>query len=286
MGKPRATDEQKSIAMEVINHLTKELEIDCLALGEVASTNLFDFKKQLNLKEYELFDGTQKKGRLQFDTGVLYRKESLCLLNNKNIICSPGRTNSKVANRLDFMIIDDKTILTLFVSHWPSRLKEDNQQIRNYMGKFLKNEIDNLTCEYGETAYAILMGDYNDEPFDPSLSEHLFASRDRGFVCKFPTFLYNPFWRYMGESLPHIPGESNKSYAGSCFYSGGRDTFWRTFDQIIFSSEFLRDGDWQLNEEYTKILDIEPYCGSVSALKNIFDHFPVISFIEKDEDHG
>jgi hypothetical protein len=278
----RASKQQKDKALEIIEYLTQDKAIDCLALGEVTSDELIDVKKKLNLYEYELFDGTQKEGKLRFDTGVLFRKEVFCLINYKYIICTSGRNNSKAANRLDLMILHDKAILNLFVSHWPSRRYEGTQQIRNSLGQRLKEEIDNLNEECGGFVNAILMGDFNDEPFDRSLSEHLLTTRDREFVCKFPTFLYNPFWRHLGESIPYFRGKSNKSYAGSCYYTGGRDTYWRTFDQIIFSSAFLKEGDWQLNEKYTKIIDIEPYCGSVSSNKNIFDHFPVISVIERD----
>ena len=92
-----------------------------------------------------------------------------------------------------------------------------------------------------------------------------------------------PTWRKIGEVFPHVPGSPCKGYSGSCFYSSGHHTHWRTFDQIIFSAAFLGQGEWQLKEDYTDILQIEPFDTFVCSTKHIFDHFPIFSVIEREE---
>ena len=146
----------------------------------------------------------------------------------------------------------------------------------------LRDAFDEIRKPYSHPPKVIFLGDFNDEPFAPALAEHLLATRDRKLVRNCGKYLYNPFWRHLGEREPHIPGKPCRSYAGSCFYSAGKDTHWRTFDQIIFSSAFLGKGDWHLNEGASQILQISPYDSSVLKRSAIFDHFPVVSVIQKE----
>jgi hypothetical protein len=64
------------------------------------------------------------------------------------------------------------------------------------------------------------------------------------------------------------------------------DTKWRTFDQIIFSSAFLEQSEWQLNENYTQILQFQPFNDFVSKANEIFAHLPVIGVIEREGTNG
>jgi hypothetical protein len=69
--------------------------------------------------------------------------------------------------------------------------------------------------------------------------------------------------------------------AGSYYHKQGDITRWRTFDQIIFSSAFLNNTLWCLNEESTGIINIPEYCVKVTKAKEIFDHMPVMGVIER-----
>lgn len=287
LGNPRATDEQKAVALEVVRYLTKEVKVDCLALGEIIESDLDYFLTKLDLKDYALFDGAIKEGRLQFDTGAIYRKDSLMLCDTKSFIASRGSHSLKVANRLDFIAIDLDIPLHLFISHWPSRnWCERNSADRHALGMQLRAAVEELNEIYGAPANVILLGDYNDEPYDSSLAEQLLAVRDRGLVSKKPELLYNPFWRHLGETHPYIKGTTNNSFSGSCFHKNGLDTQWRTFDQIIFSSAFIGRSNIHLNEKFSQILQIHPFASSILKSKDIFDHFPVISVIEKEEQNA
>lgn len=287
LGKPRATEDQMATAIEVVRYLTKTLQVDCLALGEITADDLNYFVTQIELGDYEFHDGTLKTGRLQFDTGVLYRKRTLRLIHFTSVVASRGSRTLKVAHRLDFLPPNTDRPIHLLVSHWPSRLWcEKNGADRHLLGVRLRDVVEELNRHYGEPAHTILLGDYNDEPYDESLAEQLLATRDRRLLSKNPSLLYNPFWRLLGEVFPHLPGTPCRGYSGSCFFSKGPDTHWRTFDQIIFSAAFLGRSEWQLNEEYTKILQIEPFDSSVCSTTDIFDHFPVYSVIEREEKNG
>ena len=284
LAKPRATEEQKALALSVIEFLTKHVGVDCLALGEITAQEVNEFISIGELVDFEFYDGTFKSGRLQFDTVVLYRKDRLKLVNTSDLISIRGQHKLKLANRIDFLTPNSDKLLHIFVSHWPSRLWcEKNSADRHYLGIRLRDEIENLNNLYNDSADVILLGDYNDEPFDVSLSEQLLASRDRQLVRKKPSLLYNPFWRLLGESAPQIPGEENPGFCGSYYYASGLETQWRTFDQIIFSASFLGFGEWHLNEKYTMILPLHEFNPAFTNEKERFDHFPILCAIEREE---
>lgn len=287
LGNRRSTPEQRAVAQNVILYLTNYLHVDCLALGEMTTEDINDLLTQGKLIDYEFYDGTLKTGRLQFDTGVLYCKDKFQLIGSKSLISTRGLHSLKVANRVDFLVANAEKPFHVFVSHWPSRLWcEKNGADRHLLGVRLRDAVEELHKLYGNAPNTILLGDFNDEPFDASLSEQLLAARDRRLVRKNPVLLYNPFWRCLGEPIPHVPGTRCLSYSGSYFHASGAETHWRTFDQIIFSSAFLGQSEWQLNENYTQILQFQPFDDFVSKTNEIFDHFPVISVIEREGANG
>ena len=284
LAKPRATEEQKALALSVIEFLTKHVGVDCLALGEITAQEVNEFISIGELVDFEFYDGTFKSGHLQFDTVVLYRKETLKLIDTTNIITSRGSQSLKLANRIDFLAPTSERLLHIFVSHWPSRLwRHNNDPVSHSLGMSLRQQIEEIDRFKEGLADVILLGDYNDEPFDASIAGQLFASRDRTLVREKPHLLYNPFWRLLGESAPQIPGEENPSCCGSYYYAKGDQTQWHTFDQIIFSSSFLGGGIWNLNEEYTKIIPLNELNHVFTDSKQIFDHFPILCAIEREE---
>jgi hypothetical protein len=107
------------------------------------------------------------------------------------------------------------------------------------------------------------------------------ATRDRGLAHRKSDLLYNPFWRKIGHTSPYTHDNSAINNAGTYFHKGGPITKWRTFDQIIFSSNFLGSSDWHINEKLTSILDLDEYRELVLDPKEVFDHFPVLGVIEK-----
>lgn len=274
----QVSEEKLIVAKELFKTLISDLQVDCLALGEVSPTTLHEFMEIIG-PDYELFDGTTEC-ELNFNTGIIYRKSKLRLINNSCIETTLCGLSFKVATRLDFMV--ENIPIHLFVSHWSSRrYRQQGAPERNKFGSDLRGAIDELNSDYGgKPAYSILMGDYNDEPFDHPLAGQLRAVRNRVRIRRNPLLLYNPFWRHLGEAQPYVPGKSDESYVGTNYYGPDTHTQWRTFDQIIFSAPFICDGEWQLNEEYTQILQCEPFT-TVFLKDKSFDHFPVMSVIER-----
>jgi hypothetical protein len=107
----------------------------------------------------------------------------------------------------------------------------------------------------------------------------LLATRDRELAKRNPAFLYNPFWRCLGESLPAAIWGTDVSVCGTHFYPNGEHTQWFTYDQIMFSSAFLNDGAIVLNEEYTRIVSTPELTMALRNRRQTCDHFPVLSVV-------
>ena len=259
-------------------------------MGEVTRADLQTLANALDSAHYDVFDGTGYEGRSFFDIGVFYNTKRLFINDSDQVSDRHKRETLRVANRIDFTIIDTNEPLHVFISHWPSRLwLGEHDPKRHTLGLRLRDAIDGLKEKYqGYDPQIILLGDYNDEPFNRSLAT-LPASRDRTLVKKYDDYFYNPLWRLLGESLPHTNNMTSKSFAGTYFYKKGDVTRWWTFDQIIFSSSFLQDDRWYLKEEHTTIWRYSPLDELVENPGEIFDHFPVISVIQRQLDqqpHG
>jgi hypothetical protein len=283
-GKCRADEEDKKIASQIIRLMANDLRIDCLAFGEVTTDDLRYIVDSCSLKDYQIFDGTLKEGRLLFDTGLMYNKRRLEILNSNNITSGYGEQTLKIAQRIDFIISETHELLHIYVLHWPSRIwYPENSAKRDTLGVRLHTAIEGLKKQYPSSypPQIIILGDFNDEPFNNPLAGHLLATRDRTLAKQSDLFFYNPFWRHLGETLPHSYGLHSGSICGTYFHRTGEETKWRTFDQIIVSSSFLSDDRWYIEEKYTNILHYPPFDDLLRSGSKIFDHRPVLSFIQR-----
>ena len=286
-GKDRATDEQRQFVCSMVDFILNQMQVDFLALGEIAEKDVNLIIDNCKLTGIDLQFDFREVGRTKFDTCFLHRREKLSL-NGTRLITSPkGRRILKIAQQVDFMILGRDKPLHIFISHWPSWLRcHENSADRHLLGQSLRSAVEDVGYERGVMANAILLGDYNDEPFHASLAENLMATRDREFAKRKPYLFYNPFWRHLGFSKLSSPEKMDEGSGGSYFYKNGEITRWRTFDQIIFSSDFLGHSDWLLNEELTGILELQLLREKMMDNKEIFDHFPVIGIIDEVEKNG
>ncbi|MFW5658769.1 MAG: hypothetical protein ACOCZ8_02190, partial [Bacteroidota bacterium] len=175
--------------------------------------------------------------------------------------------------------------LTIFVNHWPSRAADS--PVREAVADSLYKYVDAAMKAVPGTGI-ILMGDFNDEPSNPSIAQHLFAGEDLmhtaddQLFCLFPTGSH-------GETPAH----------GSHCYRGN----WHQLDNIIVwqyavvpemaviekmgtaayptcvfdrSSAEILDGDWMRqggDHDYSEYPN-RTYVGN-RYLGGWSDHFPV-----------
>ncbi len=286
LGKPRENARSEQIAQSVVNSLVDEDGVDFLALGEVSSSDLEMFSRSCGDGLFKIFDGTSREGRLRYDMGIIYNPSKFQVLGSRKVMRVFGKTKLKIAHRIDFAMVDTDDPLHIFITHWSSRLFVGQYETkRDALGMMLRSAVDEI-FELNLHPQIILIGDFNDEPFDRSLSGYLFASRDRKLVSENVSYFYNPFWRLLGESLPYRGIEEKESFAGTYFHGSGNETRWRTLDQIIVSSSFLSDKRWHLNEELVSIWRRPPLNELIHKSNEVFDHFPVISVIQKKPEYN
>jgi hypothetical protein len=282
-GISRANQEQKLKAQAIIDHFITSIGIDLIALGEVNSDDIEDLENNCQLQGYRVLDRCSKAGRAKFDICLLYNRHKLALVEVNDIISKSGARTFKVAQRFVFTITNSDKPLFIFASHWPSRLNmAQNHPDRAKFAMALRDEIEELLRDNGDDALIVVLGDFNDEPFDHSLSEYLMASRDRQLVKRKKHLLYNPFWRKLGHSKDyHVGLQSNETDGGSYYYKAGNKSRWWTFDQMMFSSGFIGNSDWYLDERLTCIWRDDKMAQLIMDKEQMFDHFPVTGVIEK-----
>jgi hypothetical protein len=276
MAKSRADDTQRILACAMINWMILELQKDFIALGEVSDADIEFMRGNCAFSGYQLVNAVVDIGRSSFDTCFIYNESKIGIIDTSQITVTKGGRTLKVAQKIDLVFGETRSIFTIFVSHWPSRLWcEENHPDRSLLGMRLYQSANPVPDSSDAAPHIILLGDYNDEPFSSSLSEHLMASRDRHLVAKRKHLFYNPFWKSLAATT------DEPYYCGSYFHKAGELTQWRTFDQIMFSHAFIAGKQWRLLESAEQILATPLFLQQVINAKNIFDHLPVTSEIEK-----
>lgn len=278
-------DKKFQIILKIINILLKKLSIDFMALGEMSSLDV-DLLTNSGLdKIYKVENGCDTVGKLKFDLCYIYNSNKVNLRKNnnysshENLVPIKAGHSYKLAQKLELEILGTNEIIHIFVSHWPSRkyLPENNSD-RYFLGDQLRYYADIIRKNSSKVPYILLLGDYNDEPFDKSISEQIIATRDKSLVLKKKDIFYNPFWCKMGNY-----NQKDRFY-GTYYYKSGKYTKWFTFDQIIFSHAFIQDNlNWKIFDKNVSIVVIENYLDMIlnDSCNLSFDHLPVLGVIER-----
>ncbi|AIR59935.1 hypothetical protein LH23_04480 [Cedecea neteri] len=249
--------------------------IDILILAEVSHSCLSFLEKLAETVHMELITSTEKVGRINFDIAILYEKTKLQFLEKENLVpeTASGR-KLRCGTRFLFQENISHEKLTLFASHWPSRLHKSEKRIT--LGQKLRENIDFIYNKKIDNV--ILIGDYNDQPFSPSIVEGLEATKDIDMVKRKRKLLYNPFWRHLDKK------NESHLFSGSYYHKNNDIDKWFTYDQMMFSSSFLNDkiGTWRLDIKSSHF-----HSDSISKNEigfdflSFFDHVPIYSKIHK-----
>lgn len=284
LGKSRASSVDKGYVAAYLAELRRTLDVDIMALGEVCVEDVNDIIAAIDDPHLSFHDATRTVDGRTFDIAVLFDRRRLSLDASGPILDSFGKTTLKVAERLSFISCETGRHLHLFVSHWPSRLHcAELAPKRTEIGIALRKTLDDIRNCAPFRQFIVLMGDYNDDPYAPSLADHLLATRDRELARTNDAFLYNPFWRRLGESEPFAHGQRTSSIGGTYYYSRGQRSRWFTFDQIMFSSAFLNDGPFHLNEGRSMVVRSEELELRIRNNREKFDHFPILGVLDIQE---
>lgn len=252
-----------------------DMKYDFICLGEVSIEDVSYISSYLNLKktEYNYAIGTQKQGRLYFDTAVFYKKNHQLIKYNRDdcqfATMGLGSRNLKIFERYEFIHSEFGNLISLYLSHWPSRLQDNSLNTATISAR-LRFEVEK---DLDNNKEIIMMGDYNVEPFSDEMVHHLQSSRDRDIVLKKPNIFYNPCWKF-------LPLGANARVKGTYNYTEGNFHTWCVIDQILISSSFLKN-QWSFDDSLTSIIDLNTLFKQDEEFKNPSDHWPLSTLITR-----
>jgi hypothetical protein len=204
--------------------------------------------------------------------GLLYNGQGVGVLENRKVVTVVAATELSRVLQVAVALVETQTLTYLFFAHWPSRMNSTGEFKRDILGMDLCKVIRDIGSDNSDPV--LVLGDFNDEPFDQSLA-FLQGSRDRSLVRRKPDLLYNPFWRWLGEQQPLAEEGATRLCAGTHHWDSGLLTHWFTFDQALVSASLLGGGPWTLCEERTGVLQWPPLL-TKGRICSGFDHFPIV----------
>lgn len=269
----------------VISELHDPIGPDLLGICEVQSEKVIkDILNELsNGNEYGIVHHDSPDMR-KIDVGFIYRKS---VLSDPKAVAYNVRKRYPTRNILVVTFkVKNGSILKVIGNHWPSRSsgQYESEPFRIMVAENCAWLVDKC-YQKDAKANIIVMGDFNDEPFNRSIQEYLFAIRNRDRVqarknsTKSRPYLYNLTWLLMDETTP-----------GTYYYSKS-PAGWNMLDQIMVSKGILvGNNGLEVEEKSIKIFrpkrikegsKPKPYRKRKNKwVKGFSDHFPITALIK------
>jgi len=209
------------------------------------------------------------------DCALLYRGDQFKYKGHEAVPVTDPRDSTAVFRDILHVwgLAPDGKMLHIFVNHWKSRNGgvQQTESKRMISAVRLRREIDQLYANESSPR-VIIIGDFNDEPTNRSMTDVLHAADKRKNIG-------------LGDMFNLMYDMNNLSLGGSYNYRGE----WQNYDQIIISYNLLNQkGQLSTTYEGGKVLDAEwlmtmyngnkvpsrVYAGN-SYLGGVSDHLPV-----------
>lgn len=279
-GQLSKTEKLKYIS-DVIRYFMS-LDYDFICLGEVLDDDIIALQNSLNLysSTYTLVSGVEKFDGLYFDTCILYKKEHSYIpaheCNVRKVIISISGRKVRVGQRFEFKYSYTSETLVLYLSHWPNPRSAD-QSIYDSIAQELRSS---LSTDLNSNHAIVLLGDYNVEPCNHSLTNKLQTSREKELVKYRKELFYNPFWKFLSKSqIVNSNAVNSEIYWSYFLKKTGLFNSCHVIDQIMFSSNFLSNS-WKFDDNLIKIINPNDMINLTSKVM-ISDHMIVSAHIEK-----
>ncbi|MBP6705961.1 endonuclease [Achromobacter sp. Marseille-Q0513] len=150
------------------------------------------------------------------------------------------RTGTRDITQCTFVTAAGNELIAL-ANHWPSRSApagrgpQYSAGFRATAGETLGYWHERIREVKGPDAAILAMGDFNDDPFDASLTIHAGATREQGDVARAQSArFYNLSWRYLTQAAVDHRGKA-RDLDGTLYFSGDGNVF----DQILVARGLL-----------------------------------------------
>lgn len=158
------------------------------------------------------------------DTCLLYDKEHVKYLSHQYLrINFPWNLDIKTRDILFFECEMDNEHFWIVVNHWPSRRSESSEKKRIHVAISVQERIKSIMLKHPDSK-CLMMGDFNDEPNNLSITRYLKAKSSKNISSD---EFYN---------LAYVPFEKGK---GSSVHEGN----WLMIDQIMVNRAFLQNNN-------------------------------------------
>ena len=260
---------------KVLSEMNSNTGPDILGLVEVENKSVVeDLAAKASFKAYSVvhFESPDFRG---IDNALLYdnKKFDFISANTYKVILDSNKTTRDIL-RVSLKNKNDGEIFNFFVNHWPSRRGglADSEANRISAAEVLKSAVDSL-YSVNENSNIIIMGDFNDETDNRSISEIL---QSKNFKCDDDqsdkyllntsaqrdelgegTYLYQKNWNMLDQIIISKSLDDNKGWEYKC----------DSFD--IFKKDYMIT-----KEGYFKGAIIPSY-GGRKYLDGYSDHYPV-----------
>lgn len=272
--KTKACEETYKQLCSHILSLFSDHSIDLLGLCEVSEDDILylkDFFSQFNISTYGM---TSQAGRSRFDLAVIFNNSKISVTHVDSLVAVHFENYIKAGQVIKVNINGEEDSIYVYLCHWPSRLRGDGKDKRTLAAEYIYTD---AVKRMRQGKDIIVMGDFNDNPYDDSLSRYLRANRCHDYVKKYPMELfYNPFWRTVVSESKFSYADSNNTYrSGTHKYNQMGGSVWHSYDQICVSGSLIGAGNWYLNEHATTVISSQNILDDYNNTNNFIDHLPI-----------
>lgn len=212
---------------KVINYMNDGRGPDIISFEEIENFNMLK-RLAYKLKDRDYIPAHRESpDNRGIDVGLLYDRKIFAIENIYPIqVILPNRNPTRNILYVSLTHKITGEVINIFVNHWPSRRggKEKSVVNRIEAAQTLRSSVDSL-LEKNPKANIIILGDFNDEPTDFSITRFLKA---KDFECENKT---------KENDLLNLAYKKSDNKEGSYLFGSQ----WDMIDQIIISSS-LNDG--------------------------------------------
>lgn len=270
--------ESIDLAKKYIKTFSLEKKLDVIAICEISEKEAIDFNELADELKMAYLDLSGQVGRIIMDFSILYEMSKLEFVSKKFLTKKlPNERSIRVGVSVLFKELGKNREITLFLSHWPSKLSQE-ESVRSAAAQDLRVHIDKIFEKNDTEAQFICMGDYNTEPYTEPMVNQLYATRDYHLIKKKRQLIFNPSW--------YLLSDKKTNNIGTYHHKSAASNRWYVLDQMMFSSSFLYGGEGCLKLDFEhldfhKILNEENDCLDDVFFEN-FDHCPIFCRVSND----
>jgi endonuclease/exonuclease/phosphatase family metal-dependent hydrolase len=278
VGKKRWTEERLDAKLanlaQAIRSMNNGDGPDVLGFCEVEHQNVIDrlLAKHLKDNRYKILyrESPDERG---IDVAMIYKSPVTVSAKAFHEVVMQGRPTREIIEA-ETNVYGNK--LTLLLNHWPSRLggKETSEPRRLMAAKVARQVIDSLLAR-DSNADILLMGDFNDEPTDKSLTDVLQATGNLSdAAAKNSSKLFNAMADFKKQGRGTFKYRREWDMIDQFVLSHGlvaeKPLVWDAASVAIYDPPFLHDDRKSRTDAPKPTFSGNKYIGGYS------DHFPIV----------